>query len=105
MHEGELQKRGQNAKSEEDPPVALDVLHAGTNGDSDCLAERNAEAIYPDTPPTNGSGSQLSYVKWAYNSRPTHSDAKDKTTSDELAEREARCDDNSTGSKVQVRYQ
>jgi hypothetical protein len=102
MHEGELQKRGYNAKTEEDPPVALDVLHAGTNGDSDCLAEWNAEAVCPDTPPTNRSGSQLSYVKWAYNSRPTHSDAKDKTTSDELAERETRCDDDSTGGKEQV---
>jgi hypothetical protein len=75
------------------------MLHAGTNGNSDCLAERNAEAICPDTPSTNGSGSQLSYVKWTDDSCATHSDAKDKTTSDELAERKTRCDDDSTGGK------
>jgi hypothetical protein len=32
MHEGELQKRGYNTKTKEDPPVALNVLHAGANG-------------------------------------------------------------------------
>jgi hypothetical protein len=69
------------------------VLHAGANGDSDCLAERNAETVCPDAPPTNGSGSQFSYVKRAYSGRPTHSDTKDKPTSDELAKRETHCDD------------
>jgi hypothetical protein len=99
MHEGELHKRGHNAKTKQDPPVALDILHAGTNGNSDCLAERNAEAICPDTPSTNGSGSQFSYVKGTDYSRATYSDAEDKTTSDKLAERKTRCDDDSTGCK------
>jgi hypothetical protein len=75
MHEGKLQKRGHNAKTKQDPPVALNVLHAGTNGNSDCLAERNAEAICADTPSANGSGSQLGYVKWTNDGRATHSDA------------------------------
>jgi hypothetical protein len=105
MHQGELQKRGHNAKTKQDPPVALDVLHASTKGNSDCLAERNTEAICPDTSSTNGSRSELSYIQWTDNSCATHPDAKDKTTSDKLTERKARCDDDSTGGKKQVRDQ
>lgn len=102
MHEDELQKRGHHAETKEDPPVALDVLHAGTNGDSNCLAEGDEEAVCPNTPPTSRSRSQLRDVKGAYDTCPTHSDSKDKTTSDELAEREAGRNDDGTGGKKQV---